>query len=114
MFDKGLIWFCLGFKFAFLVYIKLVLYVKILLPARRVVIQAIDQGAVTLHQYGPSLTVLHVCLHPETAQETAQEHHVPKPAVVQREIVIGKGSLVEWGRGNEEDIVNPHIRMVAL
>ena len=67
LFDVGLhiVWtkFCLGHKNAFV-------------PARRVVVQAIDQGAVAVHQHRPTLIVLHVCLHPETAQE----HHPPEPA----------------------------------
>jgi len=78
-------------------------------PARRVVVQAIDQGAVAVHQHRPTLIVLHVCLHPETAQE----HHPPEPARVQGGLEIGKGPLVERGRGNEEDKVHPHIRVVA-
>jgi len=78
-------------------------------PARGEVVQAIDQGAVAVHQHRPTLIVLHVCLHPETAQE----HHPPEPARVQGGFEIGKGPLVEWGRGNEEDKVHPHIRVVA-
>ena len=46
-------------------------------PARRVVIQAIDQCTVAVLQHGPTVVVLHVCLHPDTAQE----HHPSVPAI---------------------------------
>ena len=66
------------------------------IPALRVVVQAINQGAVAVHQHGPIVVVLHVGLHPEAAKK----HHPPKPAVVQRGFKIGKGPLIKWGRRN--------------
>ena len=75
----------------------------------RVVVQAINQGTVAVHQHGPTPIVLHVSLHPETAKE----HHAPEPAVVQGGLKISKGFLVERGRRNEEDKVHPQTGMVA-
>ena len=56
-------------------------------PARGVVVQAIDQGAVAVHQHRPTLIVLHVCLYPDPAQEI----HAPEPSVVQGGFEFGKG-----------------------
>jgi len=49
------------------------------LPALRVVVQAIDHGAVTVLQHGPTVGVLHVRPHPDAEQQ----HPAPVPAIVQ-------------------------------
>ena len=47
------------------------------LPARRVVVQAIDHGAATVLQHGPTVGVLHVRSHPDAEQQ----HQAPVPAM---------------------------------
>ena len=78
-------------------------------PAWSVVIQAIDQGTVAVLQHGPTVIVLHVCLHPDTAQE----NNPPVPAVFQGRFEFSKGPLEERRRGNKEDKVHPQIGVVA-
>ena len=80
------------------------------LPAARgIVVEAIDHGAVAVHQNRPALPILLVRLHPDTKQE----HHAPVPARIQGGVEFGAGPLKERGRGNEEDIVHPHLVVVA-
>jgi hypothetical protein len=78
-------------------------------PALSKVIETLDHGAVTVHPDRPSVTVFLVQLPPDTAQE----HHAPVPVIVQGGIVeLDAGSLQEWERGNEEDVVHPHLLVV--
>ena len=82
------------------------------LPAARgIVVEAIDHGAVAVHQNrpAPGLPIRLVRLHPDTKQE----HHAPVPARIQGGVEFGAGPLKERGRGNEEDIVHPHLVVVA-
>jgi hypothetical protein len=76
-------------------------------PARCIVVQAIDHGAVAIHQNRPAVSALLVCLH----AEAEQEHHTPVPAVIKGD--VSTGPLEERGRGDEEDIVHLHLVVVA-
>ena len=78
-------------------------------PALGVVVETIDHGTVAFLQHRPTIPVLLVCLH----QDTEQEHHAPVPAALQGYIEICAGSLVERRRRDEEDIVHPHVLVVA-
>ena len=78
-------------------------------PARCILVQAIDHGAVTIHQNRPAVSVLLVCLH----ADAEQEHHAPVPAVIKGDVKLGMGPLKERGRGDEEDQVHPHLVVVA-
>jgi len=80
-----------------------------ILPARRVVVQAIDHGAVTVLQHGPTVGVLHVRPHPDAEQE----HHAPVPAIFQSDVELCAGFIAKRGRWHEEDIVHPHFVVVA-
>lgn len=77
-------------------------------PARSKVVETLDHGGVDVHPNRPSITVLLVQLHPDTGEE----HHAPVPAIFQGGVEFGAGSLKEWGRGNEEDVVHPHLLVV--
>ena len=77
-------------------------------PARSKVVETLDHGAVAVHPNGPSIAVLLVQLHPDTGEE----HHAPVPAIFQGGVELGAGSLKEWGRGDEEDVVHPHLLVV--
>ena len=46
-------------------------------------------------------------------QDTEQEHHAPVPAAFQGYIKLCSGSHVERRRRDEEDIVHPHVLVVA-
>ena len=78
-------------------------------PALGVVVETIDHGTVTFLQHRPTIPVLLVGLH----QDTEQEHHAPVPAALQGYIEICAGSHVERRRRDEEDIVHPHVLVVA-
>ena len=69
LFDVGLhiVWtkFCLAQKNSFV-------------PAWGVVVQAINQGAVAVHQHRATLIVHFVCLRLETAQTTRPNQHVSR------------------------------------
>jgi hypothetical protein len=78
-------------------------------PALGVVIETINHGTVALLQHLPAVPVLLVCLH----QDTEQEHHAPVPAAFQGYIKLCAGSHVERRRRDEEDIVHPHVLVVA-
>ena len=78
-------------------------------PARCIVVQAIDHGAVAIHQNRPAISALLVCLH----AEAEQEHHAPVPAVIKGCVKLGTGPLEERGRGDEEDKVHPYLVVVA-
>ncbi len=47
-------------------------------PSRCIVVQAIDHGAIAIHQNRPAVSALLVCLH----ADAEQEHHAPVPAVI--------------------------------
>ena len=79
------------------------------LPARRIVVEAINHGTVTVHQNRPAISILLVRLHPNTEQE----HHAPVPAIIQGDVEFCAGPLKERGRGNEEDKVHPHLLVVT-
>ncbi len=74
-------------------------------PARCIVVQAIDHGAVAIHQNRPAISALLVCLH----AEAEQEHHAPVPAVIKGDVKLGE----ERGWGDEEDKVHPYLVVVA-
>jgi hypothetical protein len=78
-------------------------------PARGIVVDAIDHGTVAVHQNRPAISILFVCVHPDTEQE----HHAPVPAILQGCVEFGEGPLKERGRGNEEDKVHHHLLVVA-
>ena len=78
-------------------------------PALRIVVEAIDHGTVAVHQHRPAISVLLVRLHPDAEQE----HHAPVPAILQGCVEFGPGPLKEGWRGDEEDIVHPHLLVVA-
>ena len=78
-------------------------------PALGVVVKTIDHGTVTFLQHRPAVPVLLVCLH----QDTEQEHHAPVPAAFQGYIKLCAGTLVERRRRDEEDLVHPHVLVVA-
>ena len=78
-------------------------------PALGVVVETIDHGTVAFLQHRPTVPVLLVCLH----QDTEQEHHAPVPAALQGYIEICAGTHVERRRRDEEDIVHPHVLVVA-
>jgi hypothetical protein len=80
------------------------------LPGAKVV-ETLDHGGVDVHPNGPSITVLLVQLHPDTGEE----HHAPVPAIFQggEDFGAGSSSLKEWGRGDEEDVVHPHLLVVC-
>ena len=78
-------------------------------PALGVVVETIDHGTVAFLQHRPAIRVLLVGLH----KDTEQEHHAPVPAALQGYIEICAGSLVERRRRDEEDIVHPHVLVVA-
>ena len=71
--------------------------------------EAINHGAVTVHQNRPVISVLLVCLH----TGPKQENHTPIPAIIQCDVEFSAGSLEEWGRRNKEDKVHPHMLVVA-
>ena len=79
------------------------------LPARRIVVEAINHGTVTVHQNRPAISILLVRLHPNTEQE----HHAPVPAIIQGDIKFSAGPLKERRWGNEEDKIHPHLLVVA-
>jgi len=76
---------------------------------RRIVVEGIHQGTVAVHQNGPTVSILLVCLHPQTEQQ----QHAPVPAAIQGRVEFGAGPLEKRGRGNEEDKVHPHLLVVA-
>ena len=76
---------------------------------RRIVVEGIHQGTVAVHQNGPTVSILLVCLHPQTEQQ----QHAPVPAAIQGRVEFGAGPLEKRGRGDEEDIVHPHLLVVA-
>ncbi len=78
-------------------------------PARRIVVEAINHGTVTVLQHRPALSILLVRLHPDAEQE----QHPPVPAIVQGHVKFGAGPHKERGRGNEEDKVHPDLFVVA-
>ena len=78
-------------------------------PALGVVVETIDHGTVAFLQHRPAVPVLLVCLH----QDTEQEHHAPVPAALQGYIEFCAGTHVERRRRDEEDIVHPHVLVVA-
>ena len=78
-------------------------------PALGVVIETINHGTVAFLQHRPAVPVLLVCLH----QDTEQEHHAPVPAAFQGYIKLCAGTHVERRRRDEEDIVHPHVLVVA-
>ena len=78
-------------------------------PALGVVIETINHGTVAFLQHRPAVPVLLVCLH----QDTEQEHHAPVPAAFQGYIKLCAGTHVEGRRRDEEDIVHPHVFVVA-
>ena len=78
-------------------------------PALGVVVETIDHGTVAFLQHRPTVPVLLVCLH----KDTEQEHHAPIPAALQGYIEICAGTHVERRRWDEEDIVHPHVLVVA-
>ncbi len=71
--------------------------------------EAIDHGTIAVHQNRPAISILLVCLHPETEQE----HHAPVPAILQGCVEFRPAPLKEGGLGNEEDKVHPHLLVVA-
>ena len=77
-------------------------------PARSKVVETLDHGGVDVHPNRPSIAVLLVQLHPDTGEE----HHAPVPAIFQGGVEFGTGSLKERGRGDEEDVVHPHLLVV--
>ncbi len=78
-------------------------------PSRSKVVETLDHGAIAVHPDRPSVAVLLVQLHPDTAQE----HYAPVPAIFQGGIgEVGAGSLEEWERRDEEDVVHPHLLVV--
>ena len=79
------------------------------LPARRIIVEAINHGTVAVHQNRPAISILLARLHPDTEQE----HHAPVPAIIQGGVEFGAGPLKERGRGNEEDKIHPHLLVVA-
>ena len=81
----------------------------VLSPSLGVVVKTIDHGTVAYLQHRPAIPVLLVCLH----QNTEQKHHAPVPAALQCYIEFGASSLVERRWRDEEDIVHPHIFVVA-
>ena len=82
---------------------------NVFVPARCVVVQAINQGAVAVLQHRHTFVILHIGLHPDTAKE----HHSPEPAIFQGGFKFGKSPLVERRRRNKEYKVHPHIGVVA-
>ncbi len=54
------------------------------------------------------MAVLLVQLH----LDTEEEHHAPVPAILQGGVELGAGSLKKRGRGDEEDVVHPHLLVV--
>ena len=78
-------------------------------PARRIVVEAINHGTVTVLQHRPAISILLVRLHPDAEQE----QHPPVPAIVQGHVKFGAGPHKERGRGNEEDKVHPDLFVVA-
>ena len=77
-------------------------------PALSKVAETLDHGAVAVHPNRPSISVLLVQLHPDTEEE----HHAPVPAILQGGVELGAGSLDKRGRGDEEDVVHPHLLVV--
>ncbi len=78
-------------------------------PARSKVVETLDHGAVAVHPDRPSIAVFLVQLHPDTAQE----RHAPVPTIFKGGIgEFDAGSLEERGRGDEEDVVHPHLPVV--
>ena len=77
-------------------------------PARSKVVETLDHGTVAVHPNRPPIPVLLVQLHPDTEEE----HHAPVPAILQGGVELGAGSLKERGRGDEEDVVHPHLLVV--
>ena len=77
--------------------------------ARRIVEEGIDQGTVTVHQIGPTVSILLVRLHPDTEQQ----QHAPVQSAIQGHVEFGAGPLKERGRGDKEDKVHPHLLVVA-
>ena len=71
--------------------------------------KTINHGTVTVHQNGPTVSILLVRLHPQTEQQ----QHAPVPAAIQGRVEFGAGPLEKRGRGDEEDKVHPHLLMVA-
>ncbi len=69
-------------------------------PARCIVVQAINHGAVSIHQNPPAIAALLVCLH----TDAEQEHHTPVPAIIKGDVELSTCSLKERGRGDEESI----------
>ena len=86
------------------------------LPSRSIVVEAINHGAVAVHQNRPAISVLLVCLH----TDPKQENHTPVrarravPSIIQHDVEFSAGSLEERGRGNKEDKVHPHMLAMAL
>ena len=78
-------------------------------PARRIVVEAINHGTVTVLQHRPAISILLVRLHPDAEQE----QHPPVPAIVQGHVKFGAGPHKERGLGNEEDKVHPDLFVVA-
>ncbi len=78
-------------------------------PARCIVVQAIDHGAVAIHQNRPAVCALLVCLH----ADAEQEHHAPVPAVIKGDVKLSTVPLEERGRGDEENKVHPYLVVVA-
>ena len=74
------------------------------LPSRSIVVEAINHGAVAVHQNRPAISVLLVCLH----TDPKQENHTPVrarravPSIIQHDVEFSAGSLEERGRGNKE------------
>ena len=77
-------------------------------PARSKVIETLDHGTVAVHPNRPSIAVLLIQLHPDTEEE----NYAPVPAFLQGDIEFGAGSLEERGRGDQEDVVHPHLLVV--
>ena len=77
-------------------------------PARIKVVETLDHGEVAVRPNRPSIAVLLVQLHPDTEEE----HHTPAPAIFQGGVEFGVRSLEERGRGDEEDVVHPHLLVV--
>ncbi len=85
-------------------------YTELLSPAaRRIVVEAINHGTVTVHQNGSTIVILVVRLHPNSEQQ----QHAPVPGAIQGHVEFGAGPLKERGRGDEEDKVHPHLLVVA-
>ena len=78
-------------------------------PALGVVVETIDHDTVTFLQHRPAVPVLLVGLH----KDTEQEHHAPVPAALQGYIEICAGTHVKRRRRDEEDIVHPHVLVMA-